>query len=68
MLCVGCEAVRGMCQGLSDHYVVLFKVRMVGTWIKRSEVLVGARRIRSEKMTEYQYREGYVMSNICRSR
>ena len=35
-----------MGRGLSDHHVVLCKVRSVGTWIKRREVMVGARRIR----------------------
>ena len=68
--------------GLSDHHVVLCKVRLVGTWIKRREVVVGARRIRSQKLKEYQYREGYarslegkggewveiITSNICESR
>ena len=33
--------VRGMGRGLSDHYGVLRKVRLVGTWIKRGEVVVG---------------------------
>ena len=42
------RAVRGMERGLSDHHVVLCKVRLVGPWIKRREVVVGARRIRSE--------------------
>ena len=55
---------------------------LVGAWIKRREVVVGARRIRSEKLREHQYREGYakflegkeldgmkiIMSNICGSR
>ena len=49
------RVVRGMGHGLSDHYVVLCKVRLVGAWIKRREVLVGARRIRSEKLREHQY-------------
>ena len=53
------RAVRGMGQGLSDHYVVLCKVRSVGAWIKRKEVVDEARRIRSEKLREHQYREGY---------
>ena len=35
---------------LSDHYVVLCKVRLVGTWIKRRKVVVGTRKIRSEKL------------------
>ena len=38
---------------------VLCKVRLVGAWIKRREVVVGARRIRSEELREHQYREGY---------
>ena len=52
-----------MGQGLSDHHIVLCKVRLVRTWIKRRQVLVGARRIRSEKLRrEHQYREGYARS------
>ena len=51
-----------MGRDLSDHYVVLCKVRLVGAWIKRREVVVEARRIRSEKLREHQYREGYVRS------
>ena len=38
------RAVRGMGRDLSDHYVVLCKVRLVGAWIKR-RVLLGLRRI-----------------------
>ena len=74
--------VRGMGRDLSDHYVVLCKVRLVGAWIKRREVVVEVRRIRSEKLREHQYREGYarsfegkgengmeiIMSSICGSR
>ena len=51
------QDVRGMGSGLSDHYVVLCKVRLVGAWIKRREVVVGARRIRIKKLREHQYRE-----------
>ena len=53
------RVVRGMGRGLSDLYVVLCKVRLVGAWFKRREVMVGARRIMSEKLSEHQYREGY---------
>ena len=35
---------------------------LVGAWIKKREVVVGARRIRSEKLREHQYREGYARS------
>ena len=48
--------------GLSDHHVVLCKVRFVGAWIKRREMLVGARRIRGEKLREHQYKKGYTRS------
>ena len=53
------RAVRGMGLGLSDHHVVLCKVGLVGAWIKRREMVVGATRIRSEKLSEHQYRKGY---------
>ena len=48
-----------MGRGLSDHHVVLFRARLVGTWIKRREVVNGARRIRNEKFRDYQYMQGY---------
>ena len=38
------------------------KVRLVGAWIKRKKVLVGASRIRSEKLKDCQYIEEYVRS------
>ena len=55
-------AVRGMGRDLSDHHVVLCKVRLVGACIKRREVVVGARRIRNEELREHQYRDGYARS------
>ena len=48
------RVVRGMGRGHSDHCVILGKVRFVGAWIKRREVVVGARRIRSKKLTTVQ--------------
>ena len=47
------RAVRGMRRGLSHHYVLLCKVRLVGGWIKRRKVVVGARRIKSKKLREH---------------
>ena len=47
------RAVRGMGRNISDHHVVLCKVRLMGTWIKRREVLDRAKRIRSEKLREH---------------
>ena len=57
------RAVRGMGRGFSDHHVVLCKVMLVRTWIKRRDGIVSTMRIRSEKMREHQYREGYVRGN-----
>ena len=56
------RTVRGMGRGLSDHYNVLCKARLVGAWIKRREVVVGAWKIRSEKLREHHYREAYARS------
>ena len=47
------RAVRGMRRGLSDHNVILCKIRLVGAWIKRRELVISARRIRSEKLREH---------------
>ena len=46
-----------MGRGISDYHVVLCKVRLVGTCIKRRDVVDRARRIRSEQLREHQYRE-----------
>ena len=53
------KVVRGMGHGISNHHVVLCKVRLVGTWIKRREVVDRTRRIRSVKLMKHQYREKY---------
>ena len=52
------RAVRGMGRGLSDHPVLLCKVRLA-IWIKRREVVNEVRRIKSKKLREHQYIEGY---------
>ena len=52
------RAVRIMKRSLSDLHFILCKVRLVGAWIKRRELLDGAKRFRSEKLREHQYREG----------
>ena len=45
-----------MGQDLSDPHVVLCLVELVGAWIKRREVVVGARRIRRDEGTSVQRR------------
>ena len=56
------RAVTGMRRGLLDHHVLMRKIRLVGEWIKRREVVTEAWRIISEKPREHQYREGNTMS------
>ena len=52
------EGYAAFCAGcLSDHHVVLCKVRLGGTWIRKREVMDGPTSIRSEK-----FKEGYAMS------
>ena len=59
------RAGRGMGRGLSEHHAVQCKVRFVGaSWMKRREVVYGARRIISEKLREYRYREGYEENRV----
>ena len=36
-----------------NHHIVFCKVRLVVAWIKRREVVDGARRIKSEKLREH---------------
>ena len=60
------KVVRGRGKGFSDHHVVFCKVRLVGTWINRREMVNGARRIKSEKLRNHQYMEGYVRRLECK--
>ena len=46
------EAVRGMKRVISAHHVVLCKIRLVRTRIKRRDVVDKAWRIKSEKLRE----------------
>ena len=48
--------VRGMGRSLSDHNVILCKVKLVGALRKRREVVDGARRTRIERLRKHQYR------------
>ena len=59
----GWSGVRGMYFFIARHSCdELCKVRLLGAWIKRREILVGARRIRSEKLREHQYKERHARS------
>ena len=56
------RVMRGMGRDISDHHVVPWEVRFLGTWIKRREVVDRAMRIISEKLREHHYREEYARS------
>ena len=56
------RAMRGMGRGISYQHFVPCKVRLMGTWIKRREVVYRIRRIRSEKLKEHHYRDEYATS------
>ena len=62
------DLVKGMGQCLSGHHVVLCKVRLVGAWIKRREVVDGARRFKNEKLWEHQFRKGIYMLGLLKGR
>ena len=57
-LCAGCEDSER--NGTWPLRSPCCKVRLMGSWIKRREVVNGAKRIGSEKMSEQHYRKGYV--------
>ena len=48
-----------MRRGLSAYHIVLCKIRLLDTWIKRREEASGVRKIRSKKARKHQYIEGY---------
>ena len=56
------KVVRGMGRGLIEQRIVLCKVRLVSTWIKRRDVVTAARRIRNEEQREPQSMETFAWS------
>ena len=61
------KAVRGLGMGISDHYVVLCKIRLVGAWMEKIEVRKEVGRIKSEKLNEQGYKETYVRTLLNKS-
>ena len=57
------RSVREVERGILDHHVEMCKVRLVGIWIKRREVVDGAMRIKSENLKGHECREGYARSH-----
>src|SRR5678815_4748263 len=46
------KSVRGLGIGLSDHYVVLCKIKLVGAWMERKVIRMEVGKIKSEKLSE----------------
>jgi hypothetical protein len=55
------KSVRGLRMGISDHYIVLCKIKFVGAWMGRKVRRVEKGRIRSEKLSEQGSKEEYVV-------
>jgi len=53
-------SVRGLGGGLSDHMIVLCKMRMKGVWLKQQRRTNDAVRIKSERLREEMYKNEYV--------
>ena len=51
--------LREMRRSLSDHKVARCKVRLVGEWFKRREVVIRVMMIKNVKLREHQRIEGY---------
>jgi hypothetical protein len=54
------RAVRGLGMGISDHHVVLCKIKLVGAWMERKVSGMEVGRIRSERLNEQEYNEEYM--------
>lgn len=54
------KAIRGLNGGISDHMIVLCKLRLIGSWVKKRQVECKVGRIRSERLTEAVKSQEYV--------
>ena len=53
------KCIRGLSGGLSDHMIVLCKLRVIGTWMRRQEKASEGKRIRSEKLQNEDIRKRF---------
>ena len=53
------KVVRGLSGDLSDHLIVLCKIRLIGTWMERKERNRKGERIRSERLKNEEYKREY---------
>ena len=56
---VDVKALRGLNGGVSDHMIVLCKLKLIGAWVKKRELDCNVGRIRSEKLVSVEERREY---------
>src|SRR5678816_1653157 len=61
------KSVRGLGLGLSDHYVVLCKIKLVGAWMERKVIRKEVGKIKSEKLSEQGNKDKYVRTLASKS-
>src|SRR5678815_5157894 len=61
------KSVRGLGMGLSDHYVVLCKIKLVGAWTERKVIQKEVGKIKSEKLSEQGNKDKYVRALASKS-
>ena len=61
------KSVRGLGMGLSDHYVVLCKIKLVEAWMKRKVIRKEVGRIKSEKLNEKGNKDKYLKALASKS-
>ena len=54
------KVVRGLSMDISDHIVVLCKIKLVGVWLEKKEVRKVVGRIKCEKLSDQVCKEKYV--------
>ena len=54
------RVVRGLSMDISDHIVVLCKIKLVGVWLEKKEVRKVVGRIKCEKLSDQVCKEKYV--------
>src|SRR5678815_1288391 len=61
------KSVRGLGMGLSDHYVVLCKIKLVGAWMERKVMRKEVGKIKSEKLIEQDNKVKYLRALASKS-
>src|SRR5678815_16083 len=61
------KSVRGLGMGLSDHYFVLCKIKLVGAWMEGKVIRKEVGKIKSEKLSEQDNKGKYVRALASKS-